>query len=274
MAAASSSSSSVDTLSKGKRRKKRNRPKEPTSEGGIDANVIKLPGGYAYKSVMDEVPDAVAYRVRAYLDELFGTIMLQVKESNDCFDAMPIVVSNILKYNNVQFATVDMYKTNVNIPEPLWFKYRLDKRHLILYLNECMYNDYCTTTTSTDVPVVWSCGHVPVDKYNPYRAHPDVSELDPAKIKCAMVCDHVAQHIIHRYYNDAPLLASADLHERGWTRCGTTLHSMLDIEIVENPCGERNVGTANRVLTMLPRQHRSGGGGVSLGLISSREYAL
>lgn len=261
------------------KRKKRNRPKETASKketaipSGIDGTVIKLPGGYACKAMSDEVPDAVAYRVRAYLDELFGTIMLQVKESNNCFDAVPIVVSNILKYNNIQFSTVDMYKTSVNIPEPLWFKLEIDKRHLILYLNEIMYNDYCTTTTSTEVPVVWSCGHVPVDNYNPYRAHPEVSELDAAKIKCTVVCDHVAQHIIHRYYNDTPLLANTELHERGWTRYGTTLHSMLDIEIVENPCGGRNGGTANRVLAMLPQQHRSGGG-VGLGLISSREYAL
>lgn len=268
---------SVGTLSKGKR-KKRSRSDETASSvavpssGGGGGGVIKLPGGYACKAVLDEVPDTVTYRVRAYLDELFGTIMLQVKESNSCFDAVPIVVSNILKYNNIQFATVDMYKTRVNIPEPLWFKFEIDKRHLILYLNEIMYNDYCTTTTSTEVPVVWSCGHIPVDKYNPYRTHPDVSELDTAKIKCAMACDHVAQHIIHRYYNDKPLLANTELHEGGWTRYGTTLHSMLDIEIVENPCGDQRGGTANQVLTMLPQQHRSGG--VSLGLISSREYAL
>lgn len=263
-----------------KRKKYRNRPttedgeKTATILSGIDGAVIKLPGGYARKAVIDEVPDAVAYRVRAYLDELFGTIMLQANESNECFDAVPIVVSNILKYNNIQFATVDMYKTSVNIPEPLWFKFEIDKRRLILYLNEIMYNDYCTTATSTEVPVVWSCGHVPVDKYNPYLAHPKVSELDSAKIKCAVACDHVAQHIIHRYYSDTPPLANAELHEGGWTRYGTTLHSMLDVEIVENPCADRNGGTADRVLTVLPQPHRSVGGGISLGLISSREYAL
>lgn len=258
-----------------KSRKKRRRlavTAVPSGSIGGGGGVIKLPGGYACKAVIDEVPDTVAYRVRSYLDELFGTIMLQVKESDSCFDAIPIVVSNILKYNNIQFATVDMYKTSVSIPEPLWFKFELDKRHLILYLNEIMYNDYCTTTTPTEVSVVWSCGHVPVDKYNPYRSHPEVSELDTAKIKCAVACDHVAQHIIHRYYNDTPLLANTELHEGGWTRCGTTLHSMLDIEIVENPCGDQRGGTANQVLTMLP-QH-NGGGGVSLGLISSREYSL
>lgn len=236
-----------------------------------DNNVMKLPGGFAWKTVVNEVPDTVAYRIRAYLDELFGTIMLQVKESNSCFDAIPVVVNSILKYNNIQFETVDMINTRINTPEPLWFKFEIDKRHLTLYLNENMYNDYCTNNVSASVPVVWSCGHIAVENYNPYRSHPEVSDLDTAKIKCALVCDHVAQHIIHRYYKYTPLLTSAELHDDGWTKIGTTLHSMLDIEIVESPLHDQYRGTVNQVLTMLPPYPRTTGG-PSLGLISSREY--
>lgn len=234
-------------------------------------DVMTLPGGYARTAVNDEASDAVAFRVRAYLDELFGTIMLQVKESNHCFDAIPVVVKAVLNYNNIQFATIDLYKTGVPIPEPLWFKFELEHKRLILYLNESMYNDYCTTTSTSDVPVVWSSGHVMVDKYNPYCAHPEVSELDDAKIKCAIVCDHVSQHIIHRYYNETPLVADTELHEGGWTRFGTTLHSMLSIEIVEIPCRDNHGSTGgSQVLTMIPQNK----GGISLGMISSREYAF
>lgn len=230
--------------------------------------VLTLPGGYAHTAVNDEASDVIAFRVRAYLDELFGTIMLQVKESNHCFDAIPVVVKAVLNYNNIQFTTIDLYKTGVHIPEPLWFKFELEKKRLILYLNESMYNEYCTATATPDVPVVWSSGHVMVDKYNPYCAQPEVSEVDDAKIKCAVVCDHVAQHIIHRYYNETPLTANTELHEGGWTRFGTTLHSMLNIEVVEIPCRDQHGSTGSQVLTMVPQS------GSRLGMISSREYAF
>lgn len=229
--------------------------------------VLQLPGGRAHtktssgRTLSDEVPDAIAYGVRAYLDELFGTIMLQVRESNDSVAAIPIVVHNILRYNNIHFDDVELYVTPVALPEPLWFTYEVAKSRLSLFLNETMYKDYCADNSCSDVPVVWSGGHALVDRYNPYGSHPEVSELETAKIKCALVCDHVAQHIIHRYYyhdggdddDGPPPTANTGLHEGRWTRHGVTLHSMLDIEIVESPCGERRQQQhGSQVLAMLP----------------------
>lgn len=199
---------------------------------------IILPGGYA-RRLHDEMPDNVNYNVRAYLDALFGGIMLQASVVSDNLRAIPTVVSVALGYNNIYFKNVEMRKTNVIMPEPIWYSIDLADNALTLYVDESMYNEYCSVLS--DVPVTWCGGALRVDRYNPLKTDRRlVSEMDSAKIKCAVACDHVAQHIIHELMNP-DYSERAELHEN-WTRYGTTLHSMIDLELVlSNECASSSL---------------------------------
>lgn len=195
-------------------------------------NKIRLPGGYARKVV--EVTENTTYNIRAYLDVIFGTLAFEALRHSDNVSAIPTLVSNILKHNNIFFANVYLQKTQMYLHEPLWYMYDLNDRTLRLFVNEEMYNDYCLT--NLDANVLWKSGEIRVDHYNPFKQNPEFGAVDQAQIKCAIACDHVAQHIIHEL-NDEPL-DTEEIHEN-WTNSGTTLHSMFDLEVQTTSSDER-----------------------------------
>lgn len=102
-----------------------------------------------------------------------------------------------------------------------------------------MYDDYCTNNSKW--PVIFTSGLISIEQFNPF-AVPEGTTIDSislAMIHCAVVSDHVAQHILNELYNNttannnngASMLSSAtaDIHER-YAEHGTTLHSMFRIE--------------------------------------------
>ena len=244
-----------------------------SSVSGNDSVLLKLPGAVAVSSSSssenngiaakvssssfpgDHVPNEISFLIRSYLDVLLCSVAIEklrlitsgIRHSEY---AIPSIVNNILKYNNIMFEDVTMSDTKLYIPEPLWYDIDIQNRHLHLYLNQEMYNMFCTKMS--DTPVTMISGIVPLERYNPLTVHKALKTLDSAMINCAVVCDHVAQHIISELYEniDERSMKSdgADIHER-YNRYGTTLHSMLDITLIGNQVQETN--QTSNFLTML-----------------------
>lgn len=187
---------------------------------------------------IDDAPLEVTENIRAYLDEVFGSLMHRLSEEIDpkVFLFIGSTVDCILRYNNIHFREVTVFevKEEFNMPEPLWFDLDsvmgvLDK--LNIFLNFEWYKTYISI--NTDVPVVWQNGNVPIERFNTSEQDSQIAPMEIAKIKCVVACDHLAQHVIHRYHIDGPQLSNCDIHD-SWTRHGTTLHSFLDLTIITN----------------------------------------
>jgi len=237
------------------------------NKGAYESDTIglRLPGGVTTAELTNRTDD-IAHGVRDYLDVLFGTLAFETLRYSDALHTIPTVVSNILRYNNVFFSMVLCRKTRVVMYEPIWYDYDLSTRSLELYVNERHYNDYCLM--SDDMNITWCNGQLRVDHYNPYKQVEGIGPIDQAQIRCAVACDHVAQHILHEL-NGRPH-ASDDLHD-GWTRYGTTLHSMFDIEI-QIRCDEDELArdrTQRQFVTLLETAHRGIGGGDSNAIVGA-----
>lgn len=186
------------------------------------------------KHFINNVPINVTRNIVRYLDEVFGSLMRRLSEIDEvkAFKHMGNIVDSILRYNNIHFKTINVrdVQQEFNMPEPLWYTFDLET--LNLFVSHNWYESY--VAINTNVPVLWQCGNIPLDKFNFTEQDPIVGPLDMAKIKCIMACDHVAQHIIHDYTNNREQLSHTDIHD-SWTTNGATLHAMLDLTIYVNP---------------------------------------
>lgn len=184
----------------------------------------------------NNAPTDITRNIVRYLDEVFGSLMRRLsgcmEDDVKAFSHMGGIVDSILRYNNIHFDTVNVreVKQEFNMPEPLWFTF--NTHTLDLFVAKSWYESY--VVINTNVPVLWQCGNVAIDKFNSTDQDPIVGPLDLAKIKCIIACDHVAQHIIHDYTVNCEQLSHSDIHE-SWTSNGTTLHSMLDLTVYTNP---------------------------------------
>lgn len=205
--------------------------------------LLNLPGGlaksknpYDYKCVGSGVGEAnreIVYNIRKYMDILLNSAVLEAKyltssemgQSNSLL-AIPGIVSAILEYNNISFRTIKYCVTRIDLYEPVWYTYNITKNELILYINEGMYEEFCSKNNND--PVIFTSGLVPIEIFNPYENNPSVDILQPSIIHCAIASDHVAQHIIYDLYcpNKVPC---ADIHDK-FCDVGTTLHSMFYLE--------------------------------------------
>ncbi|KAE9521744.1 hypothetical protein AGLY_017855 [Aphis glycines] len=230
------------------------RPPSSSSSSSSSSSVSKLPGArvvalrkiktnktLSCRGFIDDAPLEITENIRSYLDEVFGSLMHRLSEVSDSrvFMFMGSTVDAILRYNNIHFREVSVYevKDEFNMPEPLWFDFQsemgvMDK--LNVFINYDWYKSYISV--NTDVPVIWQNGNVPIERLNAPDQDPRIAPMDVAKIKCVVVCDHLAQHVIHRYTVDGPQLSNCDIHD-SWTRHGATLHSFLDLTVIVNNTG-------------------------------------
>lgn len=211
-------------------------------------------------SLNDCVPNDIAFRVRAYLDVLLGATSIEKARLaaarytsgggsgnrgfgknndlayRDSLYAVPNIVDAILKYNNIAFSSVILYRTKTELIEPIWYDIDLPNNELRLFANT---NSRQFARQMNNYPVVMSSGIIPVERYNPYMPNPIIDNIDIATIHCAVTCDHVAQHIIDEVFDPEPPADGADIHDR-FARHGTTLHSMFDITVMGDKCENNN----------------------------------
>lgn len=246
----------------------------------------KIPGG-AIKSdtrIQDCLPNELSFRIRAYLDVLLGATSIEKlrlatmrfysggasasassvndRNSRDSLYAIPTIVDAILKYNNIVFGSVTLYKTKADLIEPIWYDVDLPNNALRLFTNV---DSRLFVRQITDFPVVMASGIIPIERYNPYVTNPMIDNIDAATIHCAVTCDHVAQHIIDEVLSDEPRIDGADVHDQ-FGKYGTTLHSMFDITIMGDRCETHN--ETSRLVTIFDARDKPlrdiGGGGGSL----------
>lgn len=208
------------------------------------SSALELPGGTAKSlnpyesnckgSGVGEAPRELVYNIRKYLDILLSSAVLEAKyltssevnKPNSIY-AIPGIVSSILEYNNIAFKTIKYCITRSELFEPVWYTYSVRKNELILYINESMYEEFCSKNSRD--PVIFTSGIVPVEVFNPYETNPDTNNmLEASIIHCAIASDHVAQHIISDLYGSNPA-SCADIHDK-FGEVGTTLHSMFYLE--------------------------------------------
>lgn len=244
----------------------------------------KIPGG-AIKSdtrIQDCLPNELSFRIRAYLDVLLGATSIEKlrlatmrfysgasastssandRNSRDSLYAIPTIVDAILKYNNIVFGSVTLYKTKADLIEPIWYDVDLPNNALRLFTNV---DSRLFVRQMTDFPVVMSSGIIPIERYNPYVTNPMIDSIDAATIHCAVTCDHVAQHIIDEVLSDEPRIDGADVHDQ-FGKFGTTLHSMFDITIMGDKCETQN--ETSRLVTIFDARDKTqlniGGGSLN-----------
>lgn len=137
--------------------------------------------------------------------------------------AIPSTVQCILKYNNIHLCQVKMYTTYRLLPEPIVGWITDDKQNAELYINEEQFNEYCVRV---------SLGYVTWSPAIDFSSVVSDIKVPLSVIKCAVLCDHVAQHLIYEYYNNLSL--DADPHTF-YNREGTTFSSMLKISKLITP---------------------------------------
>ena len=213
---------------------------------------FQLPISSKKPSSIGQIPDEISYHLRHYLDILFSSVILESRklilnqEKNSIF-AIPAVVNNILTYNNISFKTVKYMITKIFLPEPVWYYFDVQANELILFLYEPLYNNLCMK--SNILPVTLSSGNLVLEKFNNNYYDDDAdndaddaengdffrnrqSDIDRAILNCAIVADHVAQHIISDIFDPNKKFKSSNLHSN-YNKVGTTLHSMLNITAIK-----------------------------------------
>lgn len=209
---------------------------------------MKLPGGVGHlvgnpcsktqiastSSGIGELKRNLTKGIRDYMDILFSSIMIEAnlncQRTRESIHAIPGVVNAILEYNNISFKTIELTKTTHRLFEPIVYYYDIINSKLNLFVNESMYDTFCMK--NEERPVVYSGGVIPVEIFNPFATPPTVTDIDSAMIHCAIICDHVAQHIISDIFDEKN--PCADIHDN-FTRMGTTLHSIFKLEQNSTP---------------------------------------
>lgn len=232
---------------------------------------VSLPGGRATLDSRREIgnsptagrnigalPKNLTYHIRAYLDVLLGAVEMERLRlvRLECYQsdmALPNVVASVLQYNNIAFKSITLTNTQISLPEPVWYDIDLVNNHLHLYLYQPMYDSFCTRVSR--LPVIVSSGVIKLEDYNPVATHPLTrDQLDTAAYNCAIVADHVAQHIISDVLQGDKKVPGADIHDR-YNDVGTTLHSMLDITATgvkdSSRCAMDGSGNATSYFTLL-----------------------
>lgn len=234
------------------RKRSRQQPQRPYKRATVAATSSsssssdRMPGGGRIvkrvddSKVRDCVPDEIAFRIRAYLDMLFGVATIEKiriymgfssadRSNRDSMYAVPTIVDAILKYNNIAFGSVVLYITKVDLIEPIWYDIDLPNNTLRLFVNN---DSRVFSRKMNDYPVVVTSGIIPLERYNPYETDSMTDSIDTATIHCSVMCDHVAQHIINDLLlANEPRAEGADVHHQ-FGKVGTTLHSMLDITML------------------------------------------
>lgn len=234
----------------------------------VSSLLISLPGATARRQESNkingtpqgETPSNVVRNIRSYLDILFASVLLEAQyvlqncetggtinrvnmstnENNfsqinkSSIAAVPGVVSAILAYNNIEFKTIALAKTTIDIFEPIWYTYNVRQSRLTLFINEFMYDEFCIK--NGDSRVLFTNGIVPIEQYNPYESNKHVPSINLAIVHCAILCDHVAQHILDDLLvpRDDVTARCVDLHD-SFGKHGTTLHSMFHLENIRIP---------------------------------------
>lgn len=214
-------------------------PPLPSTSGTSGSELQKLPGGYVIRSHVTNAPISVVEHVRNYLDIVFGTIVLASNMHKSICNIVPYVVSNILRYNNIVFKTIKMYQSTIEIFEPLWYSYKIDCSELSIFYYERSIDQFCEQMLS--VPIIFTSGTMNIEKFNPYKSMYN-EPIDTAMYKCAILSDHLAQHIITdimRTLNNDHVPDVEGIHY-GFTKYGTTLHSMFDICEYKSKCANTN----------------------------------
>lgn len=219
--------------------KEKKRRKKLIDLPGAVAIVNNGPG--AANSCFITVPEQVTKKIRRYTDLLYGTIAYEqlsrlrndTANSTHILTLVPNTVRAILDYNNIRFAGILLKLTTVEIPEILWYDIDYPNKVLYLYASKTMFENFCTLNNNYDV--MMETGFVPLEAYNPFSSPKEV-KITPALVKCAVMCDHLAQHVIDDIYRN-----SCSMDERSvisgngctlhynWTRHGITLHSIFSI---------------------------------------------
>lgn len=208
--------------------------------------VVKNCKGSIGSRSVGELPREITYFIRQYMDCLFGAVILQAHAAAQrnnfmSYESVPGIVAEILSYNNIIFQDVSMIKTKLTLHEPIWYRIDIQRSSLTLYLDENLYDNMCMRLS--DLPVSFDGGMISLDIFNPFRQNPILPPtISSAMISCAIMCDHVAQHIITDIFscqdkNSLKNLPDSHLHTE-FTKYGTTMHSMFSIE--------RNVMKRNR----------------------------
>ena len=209
--------------------------------------------------------DALTYQIRAYLDVLLGSVMSEKQRLfaigvRDSVRAIPTIVQDVLAYNNVYFNVVRLFTVAQELPEITAYRIDVPNNRLELFVNVMQYNEFCNNA-SENCPVTVSDGVVNLEKYNPARSACRET-LDAACINCAVMCDHVAQHIINEIYtaaNNDLMPIGRDIHYR-YTTYGTTLHSMFDITLLgtKQPPSDGGTTLLRNQFTLLNRLGNNG----------------
>lgn len=204
---------------------------------------------------IDNVNEKLILNVRNYFDEVFGPLIRsldlsiqtnthenedEIQTASHVFSYIGSIVDSILRYNNVHFEiSVHEVMRSYDAPEPLWFHFTKENlKRLYIFVCINWYIEY--VSIRTNVPIIWSDGQIPLSFFNPLEEEGPV-DLDTAKIKCVIACDHLAQHILHRYYSKEEQLSQSDIHD-SWTepKVGVTFHSMLKLKTLYTNDDKKN----------------------------------
>lgn len=206
-----------------------------------ESSELLLPGGSAvivpFKSSkcvgsgIGEAPKEIVKKLRAYLNVLFGAVIIEAKNiismsnKQESFYAIPGVVDKILKYNKIMFKTIKLCITRVQTIEPVDYIFSISRSELILFVNEFIYDEVCIKDYNR--PVLFPGGILPIEMFNPFESSSPNIKLGRPFINCAVIADHVTTHIINDIYNEE-IVPCADIHY-DWKRYGLTLANMLEI---------------------------------------------
>lgn len=189
---------------------------------------MDIPGAVYGKRLKIEKPDNCSHdlKIREYLDCLFGTVLKAATSCGsgvDTINIIPNVVAEILRFNNIEFLKITINYIN-GFDEPIWFDIDISNTTLKLFVNEQMYEDFCNRKNS--IPVTFINHQPDIERFNPLSSEIDES-IQQSLINCAIVCDHVATHIIDQIVNTPD--GSEPLHGLTFGRDGYTLHSLLRV---------------------------------------------
>lgn len=212
------------------RKKNMNKNKGEEKQSNVNLNqYFELPGGYVECVMPKTVPDIITRKIRDYLDIIYGTVIAAASIAclNDVVPAIPFIVCNILRYNNIVFQKIEYYTTRINLYEPIDYLFDINESKLQLIINDSFFKLYLSKRKLTKVNYL--SGNIPIEKYNPYKNL--FNAANDGIVNAVVLADHVAQHIITDFYHklhQIEIPPTASMH-CGFTKYGTTLHSMFDI---------------------------------------------